>query len=981
MLAQLFGSVSIIHLVPFSGLQFLDFGFNVNSIRYSALYRFKPDADDPGRIRLLSVSEDEESGELLDSDGDPLVNEEEECRVNIDQILQAHDRTWLPLPVLRVKEVDAVGRAVFDAGPFNWVRIRVTRLDVPDGDGNTHRVTLVVDTNLLSRHKGRPYAAPAFEDVPTASQFALACELSDVAWMNDEIWCKSMIENAWDRYLLNTFGQAQFEARKRRMRPLEPWAVFVAMLGLLNHIKLVPTMQFIDTISEPRQTAPINVDFALDMGNSSTCGILIESSGSDQVDLNNGYSLELRDLSNAERVYSEPFPSRIEFHREVFGNNRFTMRSRGDAFQWPTPARIGWEAVRLSHYSKDIDGCTGLSSPKRYLWDTREQEHEWHFNAYGRDEFDYFEPAIKGGFFKYITNQGEEWIRDDPESSCVTRAKYSRSSMMMFFLAEVFVQALVQINSFRQRHRRQMPSVPRRLNRIVLTMPTAMTVQERMIFERRARQAWKICRQVMCLHDDQDPEIIMRWDEATGTQAVFLYNEIKNNFRGDLSLFFKGSREQFGKERSNGRMRIASLDIGGGTSDLIITTYQRHEGRSLVPRQEFREGFNIAGDDILRAIIERHVLPSIEKAVEQAGILESSILMTKLFGASRANEDEREHAKRRQFVHQISIPVALRILGLYEHYDPIQGDASHQIRFDDVFESENWPLRSVTDYIRDAIIEQGGDAGFDITKVVFNIDLGMVDNTVHRTIGSLISDMCELVHLYSCDYLLLSGRPSMMPGVQQAVYAKIPLPLDRVITMHDYKVGTWYPFRDSHGYLSDPKTTASVGALICSLSMWYLIGFHLLSCDMEMRSTANFIGLMEDTGQIKDKNLYFRNLNLDQALSDFRDAPNQYHLSTSFKFNGPMFIGFRQLGVERWRGAPLFRVDFDDPARASRYALPLEVTIGLIPPEEDRYSKVFDVQMVVDADGQVLRNGTVRFRLQTMVNDEGHWMDTGALLV
>ena len=31
----------------------------------------------------------------------------------------------------------------------------------------------------------------------------------------------------------------------------------------------------------------------------------------------------------------------------------------------------------------------------------------------------------------------------------------------------------------------------------------------------------------------------LNWDESTGTQIVFLYNEIKDSFQGDASLTFQ----------------------------------------------------------------------------------------------------------------------------------------------------------------------------------------------------------------------------------------------------------------------------------------------------------------------------------------------------------------------------------------------------------------------------------------------------------
>jgi hypothetical protein len=94
----------------------------------------------------------------------------------------------------------------------------------------------------------------------------------------------------------------------------------------------------------------------------------------------------------------------------------------------------------------------------------------------------------------------------------------------------------------------------------------------------------------MGLDENQAPEPFLQWDEATGTQIVFLYNEIKHNFQGDAALFFQvfgRVREGYGEAPC---LRLASIDIGGGTTDLIIATYQLEGGTALqadpgVPRR------------------------------------------------------------------------------------------------------------------------------------------------------------------------------------------------------------------------------------------------------------------------------------------------------------------------------------------------------------------------------------------------------------
>jgi hypothetical protein len=978
MLPQVINSNLSISLIPYSGIQFLDFSFNLNQNKFSASFCEKESKVQADLLRLLLLFENEETGELTDSEGDKLVNDDDEIRVNLEKMLSIFDRQWLPLPVLRIMDNSRQGGISFEQGPYNWARVRLASLDGSDNEGHTHRVTVAIDTNLLPSHESRPYVAPSPDNVGVGARFGLAYSLEDIDYFLQEKWSLSIVDTAFDRGMIASKGERRYESMKENMSSLESQAYYSGLLQFFCEIQLVPPLYFVDTVSEPKEFTPINVDLVLDLGNSRTCGILVEAEKYGTIDLNNSYSLELRDLSHVEQVYSDPFPSRIEFHKANFGNNRFTARSRGDAFLWSSPVRVGWEASHLSYYSKGSSGITGLSSPKRYLWDMQKQNYQWCFNSFGT-ETAVEEPAIQGSFFQSLTSEGDEW-EVDGDAPCATRAQYSRSSMLMFYLSEVFSQAFCQINSFGQRYRRPHTDIPRQLKRIILTMPTAMTLPERMIFEKRARLALKIVAKAMNISQDDFPDLLLQWDEATGTQTVFLYNEIKTNYRGDSQLFFK-TNSFFQKEGEvNPSLKIASLDIGGGTTDLIITNFQLQGGRSLIPKQEFREGFNLAGDDILSAIIERHVLMQIQMHLEMIGIERPEILMSILFGPSSANADIRNHELRRQFAFQISMPIALYIVGEYEHFDPVHGASSLQLKFENFFDGSNHPLQSVLDYVNDAVMD-AGVKDFDLKNIEFNIDLNSVDNTVCRVIGPVLGDMCELIHYYNCDYLLISGRPSMMPGVTNSVLSKIPLPVDRVISMHQYKVGSWYPFRSTSGFLSDPKTTASVGAMVCALSMGFLEGFHLQSKDMIMVSTANYIGMMEDTGEIKNSNLYFEDINLDNALDQFRSNVHEEGiLSAEFELYAPMFIGFRQLNIERWPGTPFYRVEFRDPESVQKLSLPLKVTLELLDPEDDRNNKIFDVESITDAEGNDRPKKLINFRLQTMKNENGHWLDTGVFL-
>ena len=56
----------------------------------------------------------------------------------------------------------------------------------------------------------------------------------------------------------------------------------------------------------------------------------------------------------------------------------------------------------------------------------------------------------------------------------VFESLFTRSSLMMFMLGEILTQTLITINSPATRARGRLPNLPRRLRRLIFTVPTAM---------------------------------------------------------------------------------------------------------------------------------------------------------------------------------------------------------------------------------------------------------------------------------------------------------------------------------------------------------------------------------------------------------------------------------------------------------------------------------------------------------------------------
>ncbi|MEE4379617.1 MAG: virulence factor SrfB [Candidatus Competibacteraceae bacterium] len=963
MLATLKQFGPVISLVPESAVQCLDFGFNIHEIRASRSFLNEPD-ELGGPPTLISLYPDREGSQLVDAGGRIPVQQEAIYSLTGARALEPFLGAWLPVPFFRVRDTRPDGTYSFDQGPLNWSRVRIVELAEPDPQSNTHRVTLAFDTHLMPLRQGRPYLAPSAQDMQSGEEFSLADEEADSRGFVEQKWIKEWLLKAFYAYELRRRAPRRIDEDELR-GGVEHIARYLTVLSLLAQAKLFPRIRFVFVDSVTARSQSVAVDLVLDIGNSRSCGIVMETSGDDPLDLNDSYRLELRSLTQPEWVYDEPFPSRVEFARSQFGDDRLSRRSgRASAFLWPSVVRVGFEAQALSYFSHGSEGSTGLSTPKRYLWDTGRRHHEWRFNRGVAGLTGSGGPVTAGPFVSYLREDGEERTEGDMPALL---ALFSRSALMSFFIGEVLLQTFVLINSPAKRYERAHADAPRHLRRIIFTLPTAMPLAERRLYAKRIRVAIRLMWRALGLDDAQQPEALLQWDEATGTQVVFLYNEIKHNFQGDAASLFKlfgRHRDGYGQEPS---LRLASIDIGGGTSDLIVTTYELEGGTALKPTQEFREGFNLAGDDVLNNLVERNLLPSLLTGLRQAGVHEPASVLARLLGGNRGDQSEHERTLRKQFANQIALPLALRLLHRYEVADLKLGNEAITLRFADVFDQRTQPHAQVIAYVEDAARAAGGQ-GFRLAELPFETTLMAIDTTVRRTLGQVLGDLCEVIYLYDCDYLLISGRPCRLPAVLSAVLAKLPVLSDRIIAMHHYKVGHWYPFRALSGRLSDPKTTAVVGAMVCALSEGQLYKFHLRSRHLGMKSTARFVGQLEQTGQIKQDNLLFANLELEDRKTRVPEA--------TFDFYAPVFIGFRQLNVERWPATPLYRVNFGQPQDARRLALPLKVTLerALDDEGEEQDFRIIDT---TDEQGNPLPRGTVTLKLQTLKDEEGYWLDTG----
>lgn len=1000
---------SHVTLVPFSGIQFLDFGFELDTLGLRP-WKFVEQlvrAADGDRRTLIPQFAGTEASEPVDAGPDDV-----EYSVQPTAALAPFLSHWVPVPILRRKAARASdGNFLHDPGPTTWARLRIVALPVPDPQtGHTHRMQLALDTALVPANPdASAYLTPLRSDAERATEFDLVTDPQKMGWFLRDI----AVDPDGTPYDLQQWVSDWLEelylAHKRAERPGRPpnlrgqfehWSHYLALLQLVARATPVPTIRLVNTLPGTRDTVtPIDVDLVLDIGNSRTCGVLIERFPDEtRTDLAKTSRLEIRNLSAPEFSHAGLLSSRVEFAEARFGNEQIAGRSgRQMAFLWPGVVRVGTEAMHLVGREQGTETQAGVASPKRYLWDVEPRSQDWrvhnHHNPHGL-------PRSLRTAMLFVNEAGDvlDQVRHEEASRLRPRGKtpmwpalrprFARSALFGFMLTEIIAHALLQMNDPGWRSERRQSDAPRRLRRIILTLPTATPMQEQAIMRSRAEGALRLLWSIMDLDAAKTstthrPDMILDWDEASCTQMVYLYSELTQKFAGNIDAFLEllgNPRQMEPGAAARPSLRVACIDIGGGTTDLMISTFWCEGGKMLLPRQDFREGFRIAGDDLVQRIVSVILLPRIQRSIEAAGGQFVGERLRELFAGGTGGQKEQLVHIRRQFGLQVLVPLAVAVLSASETGKEV---ARLRVAAAEVIapDGEAAVQKKITDYLETAAHSLGA-SGWKLAELVIEADTVEFDAIVRDVFQLILSNMGEVIGHLGADVVLLTGRPSRLAAVRNLFEAMLVVPPHRLIQLHSYRSGPWYPFRDPITQrIADPKSTVVVGAMLMALSAGNIPSFKIDTSIFRMRSTARFVGEMSVNGQIPDDRVLFANLDLDA------DRSHQDQTAT-LKMFAPVHLGSRQLPLARWTTTPLMRLDFATAA-ALRRPVPLSVSLSRAGHDDSDATTAADILRrealrefveiidVEDAAGDAMKASELRLRLHTLGFDDDHWLETG----
>ena len=730
------------------------------------------------------------------------LNDERHCK------LSSLFNQWLPLPYF---ELDALGNS--KNGPYNWVRCKLIPQNVTKTEIQTS-VLLAFDTRTIYEEPDDYAECPSFiSDSEMEKKFRLTNNALDLL-----DFCSG--KNSWVRnYLLNiVHGVSDIEDVQIKDNEYK-YSFLASYLLLVDYItkqNVFPNIR----LMRDRDVKQMGVEMIVDIGNSRTAAVLFEEG-----DFTKVKPLRIQNFTHPVtddgklNLTQESFDMRLAFQKVSFGENTMSGSSQ---FIWPSIVRLGTEAEYLTHETTSLaegdEILSTYSSPKRYLWDYKARQEEWRcvrLSSDGKNE----EPIIEG-ISNYFSDNGSI----DQEGFGVG-LHYSRKTLMTFAFIEIISQALVQINSYEYRVFHGKISTPRRLDKIILTCPTAMSKNEQFSLHESLKDALFVLNKFNGNIDEtsipMDVKVVPdlsrkkenpQWifDEATCSQFVYLYGQFSETYLNNSKDFFKiyGKKRKSDDGKDIESLVIGSLDIGAGTTDIMVCHYEYNQENPsrLKPIPEFWDSFDYAGDDMMKVLIENVLIQGrygiLENELSRRGMDDVEIrrLLYQFFGGDRAGLSFRNRSMRRDFNLQVCVPVINYFLDL------LSKEVYREIYYHEIF-AKNEPSSAVLERFEKHF-------GFALQDVKWIYDSKVMSQNIEHTMNDLLENVATIMYAQDCDIVILSGRPTSLRPIRDIFLKYFDSEPDRLIILNKHRIGRWYPFADEFGYLTNSKSVVPVGAMI-----------------------------------------------------------------------------------------------------------------------------------------------------------------------
>jgi hypothetical protein len=960
-----------------------ELGYVMNGIVTEGWEAIREDFETEGKKPISIDTEDsKDSGCFQESIG----------KINWDKF----EDVWLPFPFFLLNGNKS------EFGPTNWSRCKLIPVETI-GNSRKYNLLLAFDTRSLFEKEDFED-----EDLNETPVFTSNYDISkEYALCNNEYkltgYCSEAFNCDWvDKYVLKHFHKIDnindYRGRKPKLNYL---AQYIYLIRYIQRLDVLPKI----TLYSNKNVIYGNVDLVVDIGNSRTCAVLFDNS-----DFTKSSPLVLQDfttpvLNGKLNKDHDSFDMRLAFREADFGGKFGLENSR--QFVYPSMIRLGKEANKLIHKATNMntgaEKTSTFSSPKRFLWDDIPHKQEWEFVQL---EGETAKSIYIEGISEQLNTDGS--LNTDGNGGILMH--YSRKALMTFAFLEILAQAKMQINSYEQRSHWGNESMPRRINWIIVTCPTAMSRVEQIALRKCAEDAAIMLRRFFentyySEIDEKearaDVQVIpsakklstkeerTEWiyDEATAAQFVFLYAEIRERYLKNVKDYF----DFYGKIRNDladynkKSLTIGSVDIGAGTTDVMIAIYKYDDAAEqcvLTPTPLFWESFYKAGDDLLKELIHQLVIEGKYSPIEKRLIAlnKNPVELMQPFLGTDNGVSFRNRQLRSDFNLQVSVPIISYFFELLKQ-NRIE---SRILSYSDIF-SNNLPTQTVLTHFKQHF-------GFEFESLQWQYEKKIVVAIVEKAFDSLINKISSLFSYYACDIVLLSGRPTSLKPLSDLFLKHYAISPNRLKSMNDYRVGRWYPedkrypFIDGNGKFINPKSIITTGAMIGQIA-----------------ENGGLNGFSLNLKELKEKLLptthFFGKLNEQLAFTETIISPKNNRVTIDIS-SLPFRIGVRQLDIPAYPSRPFYTLNFNDykledlikgrlenesdvnavqigvNAEKAKIGkkMPLKVTI-----ERDMNEDIEGLQIeeIVDKDGNSINRNFFSLQVQSMNEVESFWLDSG----
>jgi hypothetical protein len=304
------------------------------------------------------------------------------------------------------------------------------------------------------------------------------------------------------------------------------------------------------------------------------------------------------------------------------------------------------------------------------------------------------------------------------------------------------------------------------------------------------------------------------YDEATSCQLVFLYSLLSKKLRGNHFVI----KNYIYKNQSN--LTIGAIDIGAGTTDLMIANYPlnyKNKTVELKPNPIFWDSFKLAGDDLLKQLVLKIIIQGkIESSIDEgcSGVIQNYAInndiadvsgkLNSFFGQDSNKIGYVGKLMRKAFIHQVGIPIINYYL---DHANSNQTTAK---TFEEII-GEEFKNFELIKYFEKHF-------EFNFLNIKWVVQSKKVEQIINSVFDGMAKQIGVVLNHFDCDYIVLSGKPASLNSLEKLFIKYLNISPLNLINLNKYWIGKWFPFSDSKGYVEDAKTVVAVGAMISHMS-------------------------------------------------------------------------------------------------------------------------------------------------------------------